>query len=217
MDPSDQLALQANLRAEVEDQRSALAGVGDFLATIRDKETRVLAAAASARAEARRVIPSSSPSSLSPPSAAATLSPIDGLHAEGNAAIAAGDYPRAITLYSRVIASAPAGSPVANAALANRALAHLKTFYYRAAIVDATEALRNDVFHTKSWMRRAAARNALGQHELASRDLEVARALEPSNRIVMSDIRKTAESAKAASRRTPDVVIPVVADVEMTV
>ena len=215
MDASDQLSLQANLRAEVEDQSSALAGVGDFLSTIRDKEARVLAAAASNRAS-RRV--SSSPSSSVTHTATATpttptpVSPLDSLHAEGNAAIAASDYTRAITLYTRVIASAPAGTTVSNAALANRALAHLKSFAYRAAIVDATDALRADPFHTKSWMRRAAARNALGQHDLASRDLDIAHLLEPGNRIVTSDARKTAESAKAASRRAPDVSITVVDD-----
>ena len=61
-------------------------------------------------------------------------------------------------------------------------------------------------------MRRAAARNALGQHDLASRDLDIAHLLEPGNRIVTSDARKTAESAKAASRRAPDVSITVVDD-----
>ena len=212
MDASDQLSLQANLRAEVEDQSSALAGVGAFLSTIRDKEVRVLAAAASTRAS-RRVRTATSPSSLSPSSeTTTTVSPIDSLHAEGNAAIAASDYTRAITLYTRVIGSAPAGSTVANAALANRALAHLKSFAYRAAIVDATDALKADPFHTKSWMRRAAARNAIGQHDQASRDLVIAHLLEPGNRIVTSDARKTAESSKAASRRAPYVSITVVDD-----
>lgn len=206
MEISDQLSLQANLRAEVEDQSSALAGVGDWLSTIREKEARVLS---SARASRRVVVPKAS-AAVSERSGEASSSPLDVLHAEGNAAVAAGEFSRAIDLYTRILFAAPAGSAVANTALANRALCHLKSHSYRAAIVDATDALRADPFHTKSWMRRAAARNSLGQHSLALRDLQVAHALEPANRVIASDLRKAAESAKAASKRVPEVSIKVI-------
>lgn len=120
--------------------------------------------------------------------------------------MASGAYSRALGIYTRVLCTRPTSIP----ALANRCLAYLKLKDYSSCVVDATLALRLDPTHTKSWMRRATARNALGQHTLASNDLAVAHALEPTNRLVLQELRKTEELKKAAERRRPEVNIPVV-------
>jgi tetratricopeptide (TPR) repeat protein len=188
---------QVNLRAVAEDQSSALASVGTWLAEVRTKEATLL----SSRAP-RRVRTPSVAADGGPPANRGDV--LEVLREEGNAAIAAGDYARAAALYSRVLAARPSFAP-----LANRALAYLKLHDYRGAIADSTDALRMDAFHTKSWMRRAAARSALGQYALAASDLAIARALEPTNKTVLTEARKMAESIKAALNRAPDVTINV--------
>ena len=210
MDADAALRLQLDLRAEATSQADALASVGAWLSTIREKEAALLA-----RRAARSAAPAPPPPPLPPPPPPprAPGDALDALHAAGVAAIAAGDVARAASLFSRVVAARAPGLPAAPA-LANRCLAHLKLREYRAAIADASAVLRADAAHVKSWMRRAAARNALGQHALAAQDLAVARLLEPANRVVASDARKTAESAKAASRRAPDVGVAVVEEGE---
>lgn len=207
--PPSFLSVQAAVRAEADARADSLSAVSGFLASIAEKEEQLLSGArAPPNAGARRARaqpPSPSTAATAAPSA---LGVVDALHAEGNAAVAAGDYARAASLYSRVLAVQPGHF----AALSNRALAHLKLKAYRSAIFDASGALRVDPLHTKSWMRRAAARVALGQHELAARDLEAAQALEPSNRAVLVEARKAAESVRAAQRRVAEVTLTVIDD-----
>jgi len=212
MDPDAALRLQLDLRAEATSQADALASVASWLSTIREKEAALLARRAP-RAAPPPAPPGAPPAPPAPPAAPAPLraDPLDALHAAGVAAIASGDFAAAASLFSRVAAARAPGA-AAVPALANRCLAHLKQRAYGAAIADASAVLRADAAHVKSWLRRAAARNALGQHALAAQDLAVARLLEPANRVAASDARKTAESRKAASRRAPDVSIAVVAD-----
>jgi len=57
----------------------------------------------------------------------------------------------------------------------NRAMCMLKLREWRKAERDAGLALGVDAGHVKSYMRRAAARNALGLHRAAMADLEAAR------------------------------------------
>ena len=100
--------------------------------------------------------------------------------------------------------------PHSTAALANRSLAYLKLKDHCACIADATLALRRDAAHVKCWLRRATARNALGQHAFALADLGAAHALDPGNKTVLAELRKTTEMAKACRRRRPDMAIPIV-------
>jgi tetratricopeptide (TPR) repeat protein len=117
--------------------------------------------------------------------------------------MAAGQYARAVGLYTRVLC----GRPRSTAALANRSLAHLKLKDHCACIADATLALRQDAAHVKCWLRRATARSALGQHALALSDLEVAHALDPGNKTALAELRKAAEMVKACRRRRPEMAI----------
>jgi tetratricopeptide (TPR) repeat protein len=94
--------------------------------------------------------------------------------------------------------------------LANRAQAYLLQRDFRLAILDCTAALRLDPRHTKSWMRRAAARDRLGLHDAALSDLRVAQFLEPHNRAVLAEARKVEEAARACRRRLPAVALAVV-------
>lgn len=194
---AEHIRAQASLRAVAEDQSSALASVGAWLSEVRTKEAALLSSRAPRRVPAV--------SAAATPTAAVRGDALEGLREEGNAAIAAGDFARAAALYSRLLAARPSFAP-----LANRALAHLKLHDYRGAIADATGALRLDPFHTKSWMRRAAARSALGQYTLAAADLAIARALEPTNKTVVTEARKMAESIKASQKRAPDVSVAVI-------
>ena len=140
--------------------------------------------------------------------AGAAVDPLDALHEDGNAAMGAGLYARAVGLYTRVLC----GRPHSTAALANRSLAHLKLRDHCACIADATLALRQDPAHVKCWLRRATARNALGQHAFALSDLEVASALDPTNKTAQAELRKTAEMVKACRRRRPEMVIRIQED-----
>jgi hypothetical protein len=61
----------------------------------------------------------------------------------------------------------------------------------------------------KSWTRRGTARNSLGRHRAALRDFEKALVLEPSNKKLHTEVRKTREAIKSCVRRTPRQQIPV--------
>lgn len=121
--------------------------------------------------------------------------------ASGNAAYKAGDYRAASQHYTQALASAPSGSAIACLLLSNRAQCALQLKDYVSALEDASAALRADPTHVKSWLRRAAARNALGQPGAASRDLEVACALDKGNREAIVELRKAREASKACKKR----------------
>jgi hypothetical protein len=82
---------------------------------------------------------------------------------------------------------------------------------WRRAADDASLALTLNPAHVKSWMRRAAARNGLGQHEAALRDLSVVLAFEPGNREAAAEMRKGQEAVKACAKRLPAVDVTPVA------
>lgn len=199
------LPQQAAIRRAAEEQSSALSSMTSWLEAVAQQEAEMLARPRGARAGVR-----ASATPAAPPcggGAAPGGDPIDALHEEGNAAMAAGQFSRAAGLYTRVLCARQGHV----AALANRSLAFLKLSQYRNCVADATLALRLSPAHTKSWLRRAAAREALGQHALAARDLAVALALEPGNRGALQELRKTNESIKAAQKRAPEVQLRVVA------
>lgn len=125
---------------------------------------------------------------------------------QGTAALEAGSYRKAAELYTRALTQTPGDWTL----LANRSQAFLRGKEYRAAIYDATAALRINPTHLKSWYRRGTARNALGLHEAALRDLTVAVLLDPTNRLAQVERAKAAESVRSAGRRCPDVTLPVV-------
>jgi tetratricopeptide (TPR) repeat protein len=77
-----------------------------------------------------------------------------------------------------------------------------------AAASDATQALQLDPTLVKCWLRRAAARNALGQHQAAERDLQAALLLQPDSREALAELRKTRENVRACRQRGPRVQLP---------
>jgi tetratricopeptide (TPR) repeat protein len=198
---------QAAVRRAAEEQSSALNSMTSWLGAVAQKEAEMLSRPRAA-ARGPRGPSAAAPLPLAPPTAAGApvCDPIEALHEEGNAAMAAGQFSRAAGLYTRVLCARQGHV----AALANRSLAFLKLGQHRSCVADATLALRLNPTHVKSWLRRAAAREALGQHSLAARDLSVVLALEPGNRGALQELRKTSESIKAAQRRAPEVQLRVV-------
>ncbi len=159
------------------------------------------AAASAAAASPPPAAPRPAPAAPAPP----RPPPLEELREAGNAAMRRGDAASAAKLYSRMLLLAP-DSVVA---LANRAQAHLALREPRLAALDATDALRRDPYHVKCWVRRAAARTALGMHAAAVSDLRAAAALDPGNKAVAAELRKAEESRRASGRRLPDVDVPV--------
>lgn len=138
----------------------------------------------------------------SPP---APRNPIEEMREAGNTAIQKGDYHLAVKHYNRMILL----DNTSYIGYANRSQAYLYLKEYRLAIYDCNDSLRRNPTHVKSWMRRATARAALGMYESAVRDLSVARLLDPTNKVILADLRKYEESCRANQRRIPDVHIPV--------
>jgi tetratricopeptide (TPR) repeat protein len=189
-----------------EQQTEALADVGAWLSGAGAAEEEMLRQRRARGLPRQAVAPRAGAGAPAQGSAAPLVDPLDAMHEEGNQAMGQSQYDRAVSLYTRVLF----GRPQSIAALANRCLAHLKLQSHGACIADATLALRLDPTHIKCWHRRALARNALGQHALALADLGVAHALEPANKTVLAEQRKTAELVKACRRRRPEMLIQVV-------
>ena len=97
----------------------------------------------------------------------------------GNVAFAAGAFADAIVEYTKSLSDQC--TVERSLAYSNRAMARLKLSQWVGAEDDATEALRLNPTHVKSWQRRATARRALGLVRAALTDLEVAAALKLGN------------------------------------
>lgn len=118
---------------------------------------------------------------------------------DGNSHYRNGDFVAAIKCYTRCL-----GYDAKNAiVLSNRAMCHIKTKEFAKAEDDCTLALKQDLKHVKSYTRRASARNGLGRHREALLDLEIASQIEPNNKQVKSEMRKTRELLKTAIKRVP--------------
>jgi len=98
------------------------------------------------------------------------------LKEQGNAAFKAGDFARAIELYS---ASLQQEETVE--CLTNRALAHIKLQHFALAVDDCTRALVKHPANAKAFARRAQARSLMGAHDVALVDYTRACELEPGN------------------------------------
>ena len=118
---------------------------------------------------------------------------------DGNAHYRSGDFVAAIKSYTRCLGYNARNSIV----LSNRAMCYLKRKEFAKAEEDCNLALQLDAKHIKSYVRRASARNALGRHREALLDLEMASQLEPHNKQVQSEMRKTRELMKTAIKRAP--------------
>jgi tetratricopeptide (TPR) repeat protein len=196
--------LQAQVRAQAQAQADELEAVREWMSTIKGKDEAI---AERKRAAAPRAVAPAPAALTSPLRAAQSREGVaEAARQEGNVHMAAGDFRAAAAAYTRALAAAPSWS-----AYANRAQAHASLKEHRPAVYDATAALRLNPTHVKSWYRRAAARNALGLHAAAERDLLVARLLEPANRSALVELRKTAEMVRSSERRAPDITLRVVA------
>lgn len=151
-------------------------------------------------------------SSTAPQTALSTLSsgnirdPAEEMRLAGNEAIMKGDASSAMKFYSRLLII----NPHSQTGYANRAQAYLLLKEYRLAILDSTDALRLDPMHTKSWMRRAAARDKLGFHEAALNDLRAALLIEPNNRAVIIELRKVEETVRNCKKKLPTVKLKII-------
>lgn len=193
------------IRATVGEQQEALREVAVFLA--RGGSGVGVGVGVGSTTSALTVAPPPPPRTA-PAVALADKRPAD-LRAEGNACYARGDAAGAIEWYDRAVAAtsyALAGSAPDDGdrcelalALSNRAAAKLRTGAWVSAADDATAALRIDPSAGKAWRRRAAARNALGQHAAAARDVAIAGAL-LGDAAVKADAVRTAHLAAGAAR-----------------
>lgn len=82
----------------------------------------------------------------------------ESLKSQGNAAMAAKNYPAAIDLYTKALAIIP-GNPIF---LSNRAAAYSASKDHESAQADAEAAVAADPKYTKAWSRLGLARFALG-------------------------------------------------------
>lgn len=121
----------------------------------------------------------------------------------GNEAFKAGDYPTAVRAYTRCL-----GLKAQNVtAFANRAAVYLKMKEFTRAETDCSCALTIDPRHFKCLLRRACARNALGKHRAAYRDLITATEIDPNNSECAFEMRKTRELIRSAAYRAPAVPV----------
>lgn len=127
----------------------------------------------------------------------------ENLKLEGNRCLDAGRYKEAAEAYTKALALSPESWPL----YANRCQAYLSGKEYRAAIYDATAALRRNTAHVKSWYRRGVARNALGLHTAAERDLAVVVLLDPTNRPALVEKAKAMESIRTSKKQLPGVPV----------
>jgi tetratricopeptide (TPR) repeat protein len=74
---------------------------------------------------------------------------------------------------------------------------------------DCTSGILLNPQFVKSWSRRGTARNSLGRHRAALRDFEKALTLEPTNKKLHAEVRKTREAIKNCVRRTPRLKVPI--------
>jgi len=123
----------------------------------------------------------------------------------GNSCFKAGDFLGAVRCYTNCIGQNPSNHLL----WSNRAMAHLKLKEFRKAAEDSAAALKLNPKHTKSWVRRGLARNQLGFHSGALYDFQRARELDPSNKQILVELRKSKELRKAAIRHCPKRHIPV--------
>lgn len=104
------------------------------------------------------------------------------LKIEGNRAIAASDYERAIDYYTQAIRESPPND-LCIVLYSNRAQAHINLKHYIDAENDATNALHIDNNHIKSLHRRSVARYYQKKFKLAESDLKKLMTLEKSDEV----------------------------------
>ncbi|KAL6822363.1 Metallo-dependent phosphatase-like protein [Trichoderma camerunense] len=112
---------------------------------------------------------------------------------QGNKAFSHGDYPTAITFYSKAI-DADASEPTF---FTNRAQAYIKTEAYGYAIADATKALEINPKLVKAYFRRGLARTAILKPKDAIEDFKECVRLDPNNK----DARLKLEECKKIVRQ----------------
>eukprot|EP00602_Paraphysomonas_sp_CaronLab_P001043 CAMPEP_0185033398 /NCGR_PEP_ID=MMETSP1103-20130426/22309_1 /TAXON_ID=36769 /ORGANISM="Paraphysomonas bandaiensis, Strain Caron Lab Isolate" /LENGTH=570 /DNA_ID=CAMNT_0027569655 /DNA_START=49 /DNA_END=1758 /DNA_ORIENTATION=- len=117
----------------------------------------------------------------------------------GNAEFKAGNFTAAVKCYTKCL-----GLKQHNyIAFSNRAMAYLKLHDNVKAEIDCTSALRIEATHVKSLLRRATARNALGKHRAAVLDLRTAASIDPTNKQVAQELKKSLDLLKSAVTRAP--------------
>ena len=122
---------------------------------------------------------------------------------EGDAAIQRQDFKQAEQCYTEALKFRPKGSEAA--VLCNRALARLRLECWQAAAEDATEALQSlqqslrqgtleesleEKLRIKALFRRGLAREAMGQLQAASDDLNAALKAAPGNASILESARR---------------------------
>ena len=118
----------------------------------------------------------------------------DALKLQGNDAFGAARYEEAVGLYTDALGHAPRNGVL----YANRALALLKLHAHAEAEEDCDAALLLDPSNVKAMLRRAQARHATEQYDLALEDLEAALEREPKNagaRSLMAECRRLKAAA----------------------
>lgn len=128
----------------------------------------------------------------------------------GNKEFSNGNFTAAVKSYTKCL-----GMKGKNyIAFSNRAMAYLKLKEYHRAESDCNLALLLVPNHTKSLLRRATARNALGKHRAALADLMTALEEDPSNKNIRGELQRTKEALLSAVNRAPMMKLNVVVGAE---
>jgi len=126
----------------------------------------------------------------------------------GNKEFANGNFSAAVKSYTKCL-----GLKSRNyIAFSNRAMAYLKLKEFHRAESDCTNALSLCPTHTKSLLRRATARNALGKHRAALADLFIVQDEDPTNKQARGEIQRTKEALLSAVNRAPMIPLTIELD-----
>ena len=221
----EQFDVDAALADEVEDDGVVVAAsrnggvVAEAEATFREHSLPTPPPVPPAQLTPKSIIPAATIRQVAPPvvpAARGVFSNTDAEAAErelGNKEFANGNFSAAVKSYTKCL-----GLKGKNyIAFSNRAMAYLKLKEYNRAESDCTCALSICPTHSKSLLRRATARNALGKHRAALADLLLAQDEDPANKQTRGEIQRTKEMLLSAVNRAPLVRLPVSIEDEVDV
>ncbi|KAF8067377.1 Spag1 [Scenedesmus sp. PABB004] len=141
--------------------------------------------------------PAAAPRAPAAPARGAAGSAAGAEKAKGNAALRRGDLQAALEHFTASVRLDPAATAARN----NRSLVYLKLSMFAEAAADAGAVLAAEPGNVKALLRRAAAREGLGDAAAAAADLRAALAAEPRNADATARLAALEAAAAAAQER----------------
>jgi len=149
------------------------------------------------------------PAAAAPAGGAGDVAAAEKLKAEGNLAVAAKEYDRAIELYTGAIEASPAG-PSTHIYYSNRAAARCHVNEYDLAVDDCEASIGLNSSYAKAYSRLGFAHFYLEDHEAAVQAYEKSLKLDPGNKVTKQCVGRWRYrgAAAAAAPTTHDCVPP---------